>query len=421
MNYEMAKAYLDSTNKYGSVLGLLNIKILLEKLGNPQDKIKVIHIAGTNGKGSVLNYIANILYAADYKVGMYSSPFVFDYLEIFRINFKNISKEKYATLVEKIKKAIEEMIIEKNIHPTTFEIETALAYLYFYEENCDYAIIETGLGGDLDATNVVQHPICSVITSISMDHMQFLGNTIEEIATHKAGIIKNDSLVVAYKQEEKVMEVINNTAINKGSKISVADVNKLKDVVYSLEKTSFIYKDDKYTLKMLGYIQPFNAIIAIEVANKLNINKKIIEKGLNEALWPGRFEILSNDPLFIIDGAHNEDAAVMLRKSIDVYFKGKKVVFIMGVLKDKDYLKITKSISDIAEIIYCVTPNNIRALEASVLSNNIKDFVNSVKCDNIQEAISKALIKAKKINAPIIAFGSLSYLNEIAIIFKQLD
>lgn len=369
MNYTEAKEYLDSTNKYGSVLGLDTIKALLKRLDNPQDKLSVVHFAGTNGKGSTMAYLESILMCAGYSVGKYNSPVVFDERENITVDKTPISEEDVAKYITIIKKVSEEMVSDGLNHPTRFEIETAMAFMFFAEAELDVCLIECGMGGRDDATNVFDDKLLAVITNISLDHTKELGETIEEIKENKEGIIKNNCPVVYAGTMGSIEEINQETAIRAAEE---------------LQKQGF----------------------------KL---KKYIDEGITETYWPGRMETICEEPLFIIDGAHNPGAVLKLRDYIDLHFTNKTITFIMGVLADKDFAEEANIIGKKATKIYTITPNNSRGLSASGLSDVISEYNdNVVATKSIEEAVESAVRDVQTNESDmIIAFGSLSILRDI--------
>ncbi|MCI9126953.1 MAG: bifunctional folylpolyglutamate synthase/dihydrofolate synthase [Eubacterium sp.] len=428
MNYTEARRYLKEVNKYGSVLGLESITTLLDALGNPQKELKVVHIAGTNGKGSTLAFIQSVLVEAGYQIGRYSSPAVFDYDEIIQINGKNIEKEELADIVTLIREKADIILEKYGFHPTTFEIETAMAFEYFKRMKCDIVLVECGMGGAGDATNVFEQVLCCVITSISLDHTAFLGETIEEIAQVKAGIIKQYCPVVMAKQSEKTVNCIKNTAKEKNAEFIQAGQaqltvqNNVPDEIRV--KNQMIYRalnGKKYqtNIQMLGTYQSINAATAIETLLCLENYgyqlEEYIEQGLLKAMWNGRMEIISEDPLFIIDGAHNPGAVKELRNSMDLYFTNRRITFIMGVLADKDFAQEAELIADRAENIITVTPDNSRALDGKKLAETLSVYHKNVQyMDNIRKAVTAAMDFVRKGQTDmILAFGSLSHLKDI--------
>lgn len=420
MNYKQAMEYMEETAKYGSVPGLTNIINLCEKLGNPQNDLKFVHIAGTNGKGSTLAYISTVLKEAGYRVGRYVSPTIFEYRERIQVNERMISKDALCRHLETIQEAIAQLEAEGKAHPTPFEIETAMAFLYFKEKKCDIVVLETGLGGTLDATNLITTTVVSVLASISMDHMAFLGETLAEIAENKAGIMKPGVPVVSMEQQPEAMQVIEVKAAEKGCSLTVASEAGASKVRYGVEKQRFDYREYKgVEIGLAGKCQIGNAVLAIEALRVLAekgfpVKEQALKEGLKKTVWRGRFTVIAKKPLFIVDGAHNEDAARKLAESVRFYFTNKKIIYIMGILKDKEYEKIIAETYAYAEqIITVTTPKNVRALPAYELAQAVKDYhPNVTAVDSLQEAVEMSYLLADK-ESVIIAFGSLSYLGEM--------
>ena len=433
MFYIMTKSefeeYIDTVSKKGSVLGLESIDALLGKMDHPECKLKFVHIAGTNGKGSVLAFTSTILKCAGYKVGRYISPVIENYNEKIQVNGRNISQSDLLEGMELLKQKCCELKDEVGIEPTLFEIETALAFWYFEKKQCDIVVLETGMGGMDDATNIIPTKEVAVLTSISMDHMAILGNTLGEIAGVKAGIIKGGCHVVSAIQKEEATKVIEKAAEKEN--VSVAYAELPCKVKYGIEKQSFSYHELKdLEITLCGTYQPVNACIALSVIEALiqrgyDIPEKAIRKGLKETTWVGRFTVLSKKPLFIMDGAHNEDAAKRLRDSISTYLKGKPLIYIMGVFADKEYEKVIAETADLASFIIAIaTPGNSRALPAIDLARAIsKVNPNVTTADSIEEAVEMAMVLAGKSGnkqknkdagkCAIVAFGSLSYLGRL--------
>ena len=429
MNKQQLQEFINKTSLSGSILGMESIVHLCEELDNPQDKQQVIHIAGTNGKGSTGILLQNALIACGLKVGRFSSPAVFAYEEMFQIQGENISEVRMAEIYEKVKAACERMVAKGMQHPTIFEVETAAAYLYFYEEKCDYSIIEVGMGGRSDATNVVKKPVLSVITSISIDHVAFLGETLEEIASVKAGIIKESVPVVILKQDELAEKVLLKEAEEKNAKVYIADSEKTKVFDFTADGMNIsVFDGEKIETLLAGYVQIQNVTLArtvLKVLEGLNASVKPgkIVEGIKNTSWPGRFESLSKEPRIVLDGAHNADAAKHLAKAIETFFKGRTIRFIVGVLKDKDYDTMLKYILPYGTCVFCVSPNNKRGLDAAILAETARNImVNQKKpsgevfdiqeCESVKEALGRALEVSQKDDV-ILAFGSLSYLAEV--------
>lgn len=420
MNYKEAMIYIDKKNESGSVLGLESIKELLLRLSNPQDKINVIHIAGTNGKGSILAFIESILVNAGYTVGRYISPTIFTYLERFQINDKYMSEEDFSKYLDIVKDKVIEMENDGFSSPTAFEIETAVSFIYFLDKKVDFVLLETGMGGRLDGTNVVARPICEVMASISMDHMQFLGDTIDKIAYEKAGIIMPDTICVSYPNGAQSLSVIENEC--RKNKATLITVNKDDALIKSqtIDFTKFSYKGMDLTIKLLGKHQVLNSITAIEVCNVLrdkgyDVLDAHIVNGLCNTTWPGRFEIIGHNPIVIRDGAHNENAAYCLADTIQNHFTNKPIIYIIGMLRDKEYEKVLEITGTFAKTIYTITPPGIRGLESHILAKVAREY-----CDNvidrgytdIKDVLSEATDMAGR-EGVVIVFGSLSYIGQL--------
>lgn len=427
MNYEESRKYIQDASTRGSVLGLDNIVNLMNKLGNVQDSLKVVHIAGTNGKGSTSAYITQILIEAGYTVGRYTSPAVFDYMEMFTINNINISEDEYAVNMTIIKKAIDEMEAEHMTLPTPFEIETALAYLYFYRNKCDIAIIETGMGGRLDATNIVKSPLVSVLTSISKDHSRFLGETLEKITFNKAGIIKKNCPVVSAIQCDEVAKVIKEEAIKNNSKLIVC--NELQNVRFNNDKTygRYVGISNEFNVEtsMLGTFQIHNIPTAIETILALKsegffIYKENIENGIKNASISGRCERINDTPAIYIDGGHNPGAALNLKNTLEMYFTNRKLVYIIGVLADKDYDTVLSVTGGFANHIITVTPpDNARSLDGRELLKTVLKYNTSAEyADDLEKAVNRG-IECAGDDGVLFVFGSLSYLGRIKEIVRS--
>lgn len=427
MNYEESRKYIQDASSRGSVLGLDNIVNLMNKLGNVQESLKVVHIAGTNGKGSTSAYITQILIEAGYTVGRYTSPAVFDYMEMFTINNINISEDEYAVNMTIIKKAIDEMEAEHMTLPTPFEIETALAYLYFYRNKCDIAIIETGMGGRLDATNIVKSPLVSVLTSISKDHSRFLGETLEEITFNKAGIIKKNCPVVSAIQCDEAAKVIKEEAIKNNSKLIVC--NELQNVRFNNDKTygRYVGISNEFNVEtsMLGTFQIHNIPTAIETILALKsegffIYKENIENGIKNASISGRCERINDTPAIYIDGGHNPGAALNLKNTLEMYFTNRKLVYIIGVLADKDYDTVLSVTGGFANHIITVTPpDNARSLDGRELLKTVLKYNTSAEyADDLEKAVNRG-IECAGDDGVLFVFGSLSYLGRIKEIVRS--
>ena len=416
--------FMDELKKSGIVPGLGSIKELCRRLGNPQDAFPCIHIAGTNGKGSVLAYLSTVYKTAGYRVGAFSSPAVFNPRETIRVDGKNMTKKAYTEGLEKIKEAVETIKADGLPAPTAFEAEVALAFLYFADKKCDIVLLEAGMGGREDATNLITWTLAAVLMPIGMDHMQFLGGTLDKIAYQKAGIIKKGCVAVSAVQQEEAAAEIRKEAEKQGCSCIFATVpEKIK---YGLKKQKFSYRDAFGTLHkdmeitIPGVCQAENAAVAIEVVEALNrqnafvVSEENLRRGLLETSWPGRFEVLREKPYFVIDGAHNEPAAKKLVQSVSAYFSNKRIIYIMGMLKDKEYEKVAEITYPYADQIITVTPpENKRALSAMDLAAAVSAYHPRVTtAGSVEEAVEMAYLLAGKEDV-ILCFGSLSFLGRV--------
>ncbi len=479
MNYKEARQFIDQVSVKGTELGLETITNLLGLLGNPQDELKFIHIAGTNGKGSVLAYLYTVLQEAGYTVGRYISPTLFSYRERIQVgvgynihaaqteeeqnpvaeqNSKEcqaetgyISRDDFAECASMASAAYEEMRRRGMKLPTVFEVETAISLLYFKKCACDLVLLEVGMGGRLDATNIIRTPVLTVLASISMDHMEFLGDTLAEIAWNKAGILKPGVPVVSARQLPEAEQVIRKEAASKSCACTfvrpekIADVQENifgeiceqaensrcgmdgnegrlseKDYVCPVGFQSFTYEPfGRVEIALAGPHQRENAALALECIGILRqygyeISNIVVKEGLRKTEWKGRFSVIHRDPLVIIDGAHNPDAAAVLRRSIEDYFPNRKKYYIFGVFSDKEYDKIIEITAGLAEHIFAVEmPDNPRALPAQELAEAVRRVNPSVEAvGSISEAVRRCFQMAGPDDV-ILAFGSLSFLAEV--------
>ena len=428
MKYAEVLEYMESLNSHGIVPGLDSIRGLCDRLGNPQDSLTILHIAGTNGKGSVLAYLSTILKNAGYRVGLYLSPTIFEYRERIQAGGRPITQKALCELVERLKGCCEEMVREGLPHPTAFEVETAMAFCYFATQGCDIVVLETGMGGRLDATNIVRHTKLAILTSISMDHMKFLGGTLEQIAAEKAGIIKPGCRLVTAKQAPEAERVIRKQAKILGVPVTIADPGQASHIRYGVERQSFDLGEwKKLEISLAGTWQIENAVLAVTAVCELermgfSVGEKALRRGLLETVWPGRFSVIAKKPLFIADGAHNEDAAKKLASSIEFYFTNRRIIYIMGVLRDKDYEKIIELTHALADqIITFRVPDNPRAMDGYELAAEAARFHPRVSAvDSLEEAVEMSYLMAGR-NDVIIAFGSLSYLGKLIRIVERLN
>ena len=427
MNYQEVMDYVDGLQAYGSVPGLTNIINLCEKLGNPQNDLTFVHIAGTNGKGSVLSFISTILKEAGYKTGRYISPTIFEYRERIQVNGRMISKKDLCRFMSMVKEACEKLTEEGKPHPTPFEVETALSFLYFKEKACDIVVLETGLGGTQDATNLIQNTAVTVFASISLDHMGILGDTLTKIAEEKSGILKEGCLSVTAMQQPEVMEVLNRRCEEKKVPLTVADASGVKGLKSTLEKQRFSYGEYKnLEISLIGRYQIDNAILAIEAIKALSqkgfsVSENALRKGLLKAEWPGRFQLLCKKPVFLADGAHNRDGARRLAESIQFYFTNKRIIYIMGMLRDKEQEEVIQATCPFAEQILTVPTKGGRGTSSYELALNVQKYhANVTSLDSVEEAVELAFLLADK-DTVIIAFGSLSYLGRLIEMVENRD
>ena len=427
MDYPEAVSYIkEAQERDGIKLGLSRMKTLMKYLGNPQDSLKFIHIAGTNGKGSVITYLASILIRAGYSTGQYTSPYVSTPLEQYKINGLNMSTNDYAKFVTIVSETVKKMQEEGHEAPTAFEMETATAFLYFKNYFCDIVLLETGMGGGEDATNIVDTVLVSVLTVIDEDHIGVLGESLEEIAAVKSGIIKGSVPCVMCRAGDRVEKIIIEKCKQVGTELSVCDPNLITNKRYGMSAQYFSYKNRRnLAISMGGDHQIDNAALALEVCDML-IHRGLIlaedeiREGLAEARIGFRFEKIMDDPMFIIDGAHNPGAVLSLRKSLSHDLMARTMIFIIGIFKDKDYKKICGIMGPLADCCIALeTKDNKRALDREVLAEELRQYCDDVvTAEDVSDAARLALIKAEKaqedLEEPlIVAFGSLSYLSDL--------
>ncbi len=431
MNYNEAMEYIENTARFGMNFGLERILKILEYLDNPQNKIKCIHIGGTNGKGSTTAMISSILIEEGYKVGMYTSPYLEEFEERIQINGENIKKEELASIVTEVKEAILKVSALNLGDPTQFEIITALMFYYFAKENVDYAVVEVGLGGRLDATNVI-NPVLVVLTSISLDHMNILGNTIEEITKEKVEIIKKGSRVVSYPQHRKVLEIIRNKCKELDCSLTAVKSDDVKKVV--IDKDSFIQEiivdvlNKTYDIKLplIGEHQILNCAVCLNAIEELKnigviIKDSSISTGLSKVKWIGRMEVLKNNPLVVIDGAHNIDGIEKLKASVDKYLNYNKLILIVGILGDKEVDKMLDVITDKATYVVVTEPHNYRAESSRVLYEKVNEKgITSFNIEDYKEAYEKALSLAKSDDL-ILVCGSLYMIGDMRKVIRNYN
>lgn len=417
-------------NRFGMVLGLDRMEELLRRLGNPQDDLKVIHVAGTNGKGSVSKYLEEGLSACGYKMGLYTSPYIETFNERIRYDGADISDEDLEYYGQKVVSAAEAMVADGLDSPTEFEVVTAIAFLYFADRQADITILEVGLGGIGDSTNVVKSPLASVITSISYDHMAQLGSSLAEIAVNKAGIIKTGCPVIANVPQRDAAKIIARKAYAMGSRLydisgiraAVSDETPFSQKV-SMELYEKSYSDVE--ISMVGRHQAENlktALATLEILRKsgaVKLDREALYEGLKRARQPGRFEVISEDPLVIIDGAHNEAGAQALQETMAQHFAGKKILLVAGILADKEIDSIVKFLTKITDHIIVTEPDNPRKLAAEKLAEHVADFgVAAEAVSDVEATVHRAKELADGYDVILFA-GSLYLIGDVRRLWRN--
>lgn len=420
MGIEETLQFIHSTSCMGSRLGLDRMKDLMFRLGNPQEELRFVHVAGTNGKGSVCAMLSSIFTSAGYRTGLYTSPHLVRVNERMKINGDDISDDALIRVAEQMKVAVDTMQ-EK---PTEFEVITAMAIVYFRQQKCDIVVLEVGLGGRLDATNVIPVPELAIIMNIGLEHTEVLGDTLQEIAGEKAGIIKRGGSVVFYPQSPSVESVFEAACAQRNATFVRADTDDVLVREESLEGSIFDWKQMKQLqIHLLGRHQVWNAVVALTTVEQLErkgwaIGESAVRNGLANTKWPARLEILSKTSLFLLDGAHNPQCVEMLEQSMQTLFRDRKVVFLTGMLRDKDYLQMLKMVSHRIKEVICLTPDSDRALPAKALASVLEGFeVKATAFDDVESGIVAALTAAK--GSPVVAFGSLYLAGAIRSIFPR--
>lgn len=416
MNYEQALEYIHSVNWTFCKPGLERITALCEALGNPQNKLRFIHVAGTNGKGSTSAMLASILESAGYRTGLYTSPYIRTFCERIRVDGENIPKEELAALTERIR-PIADAMVDK---PTEFELITALAFEYFYQSKCDIVVLEVGLGGRLDSTNVIENTALSIITGIDFDHTALLGNTIEEIAIEKAGIIKEKRPVLFGGSAGAAYDTVEQVALEKNAPFHTVDRSSYSQKNATLEGTTFDYLH--YTdmhLPLLGAYQPYNATLvltAIELLKEqgFQIDDTAVRKGLERVRWPARFELLSRDPIIIYDGGHNPEGVRAAVASVKAYFGEQRVNLLSGVMADKDRGEMIETMKPIIARAFTVTPNNPRSLAAADYAAQLTSYgIEALSYASVAEGVRAAIESSKQEGIPLVCLGSLYLYEEV--------
>ena len=410
MNYEEALEYIHGISWTFCKPGLERISALCKALGDPQKKLKFIHIAGTNGKGSTSAMLESVLRESGYKTGLFTSPYIRTFNERMRVDGENISDRELAEITEHVRPFADDMTDK----PTEFELISAIAFEYFSRNNCDVVVLEAGMGGRLDSTNGIDSALLSIITGIALDHTAFLGDTVEKIAAEKAGIIKCGCPVLFGGEDEAAERVIRERAAEMNAPFSRVDRSSLTLHSQTLDGTIFDF--DKYKnmqIRMLGSYQPRNAATVLSAINILkergfSIPDIAISRGLEKTRWQARFEVISKDPLVIFDGAHNPEGIAAAVESIRHYFGNERVYALTGVLRDKDYNIIASDISKVASRAFTLTPDNPRALSAEEYAEVLKEKgVEATPYPDIESALSAAREQAKRDGVPLICMGSL--------------
>lgn len=416
MNITQALSFIHKTVWLGSKPGLSRTEHLLSLMGNPHKKLKFVHVAGTNGKGSTSACIASMLGKAGYKTGLYTSPYINVFNERMQIDGVMISDDELCKLCEYIKPFSDSMTDDP---PTEFELITALAMEYFYRNGCDIVVLEVGMGGELDSTNVIDSPEAAVICAIDLDHTSFLGSTVEQVAQAKAGIIKKGTSVALYDCEKSVYDVFAEKCKDAGAKLVTAGFDKIENVNPSLRFIEFDYGRYKnLKLSLVGSYQPKNASVAITAIELLrekgyNISDKNIYEGLESVSWAGRFEILGENPVFILDGAHNPHGMKATVNSLKDHFNDHKIHFVVGAMADKDVKGMMEMLIPLAESFVAVKPDNPRAMEAEALSQLLTNLgAVSESCGSIKDAVARAVKKAGK-KGIVACLGSLYFSGDI--------
>ena len=415
MNYEQAVNYIHSLLKFGIKPGLERVSVLLELMDNPQNKLKYVHVAGTNGKGSTCNMISNALINAGYDVGLFTSPYVVDFCERFQFNGKMISQNELTDEIETVEPLVTKL--EKDgIELTEFEVITAVAFHWFYKKGCDIVVLEVGLGGRFDSTNVIKNPLISAITSISFDHTNILGNSIEEIAGEKAGIIKENSVCVTYpNQNPKALKVVRDVCKEKNTGLVIPNTPKI--LSSTIDGNVFIYNHIEFKTRLIGEHQVYNAVTAIEVLKELrflgyDISLENIFNGIYNTTVPARMEIAKNKNTILIDGGHNEECSEALKNVLEKYLSDKEIICIIGMMADKDVKSYISNVIPFCKKVYTITPDNPRSMLADDLANLVKPICSDVKTINFGQA--KQILKDKySKNSIILVCGSFYLASDI--------
>ena len=421
MNYEEALEYIHAVQWAGHKPGLSRTRTLLAALGDPHKMLKFVHVAGTNGKGSTAAMLASCLQAAGYRVGLFTSPFINRFNERIQINGEQIPDAELVRLVERVRPAADAM----TDIPTEFEIITALGMLWFARQQCDIVVLEVGLGGTLDSTNVIDPPECAVITALGMDHVKELGPTIADIAAAKAGILKPGSPAVSYGGVPEADAVIARVAKEQHAPLTVVDFSKLRLHGGDLDEVTFDFDGlDGVRLPLIGSYQPRNAAVAITALRVLrgrgwNIPEQAIRKGLETVKWPGRFELLRHAPAFVLDGSHNAHGMRATVQSLRDRFPGEKFVFLLSIMADKDVDEMLDLLAPLAKRFVTVAAHTPRALPAETLAEAIRARnIPAEAAPGIEEGVARAVELGGQ--GPVCALGTLYFSGEVREAFQKL-
>ncbi len=421
LTYEESLAFLNAPVYSQTRPGLAPVTELMHELGDPQDGLKYVHIAGTNGKGSTASFIERILREAGYRTGLYTSPYLMRFTERMRVCGQEISKDDLTRLTTKVKDAVDRITAQGHTAPTIFEMVTAVAFLYFREQKCDIIVLEVGMGGRLDATNIIKESEISVITAIDFDHMNFLGDTIGEIAYEKAGIIRNNGIVVSFPQRADAEKVLREVCAEENAGLYIADPGPVL-LEANIRGQRFRLADGReFHISLLGSYQIRNAAVAVLAMDLLTargwrLTPDSLARGLENARWPGRFELMSTNPMILVDGAHNPNGVEALARGLRTLFPGRKFTFIAGVLADKDYTSMLRVVEPLASRFLTVTPDSERALAASELAQDLRaDGFKAVSFRSVSAAAETALSEYP--DEIICAFGSLYFIGDIRRVF----
>lgn len=412
-NGQQAVEYIHSFSWMGSRPGLERTVALLDAIGNPERELKFVHVVGTNGKGSTSSMVASMLRAGGKCTGLYTSPFIHRFHERMMVNGQEITDEELAEVTRFVGEKADALAD----HPTEFELVTCIALEFYRRRKCDYVVLEAGMGGRLDSTNAIPAPEVVTITNIGLDHTGVLGNTVESIAAEKAAVIKPGCKVVLYRQSESVMDVVRKICSEQGAELRIAGVEDLEVLSDTLEGQRLRRNGQELLLPLLGEHQRHNAAVALAVVEALGLSEEAVAEGMKAARWPGRFEVLSREPWFIVDGGHNPQCAETVACNLKYYFPGKPAVILIGVLADKDYGEVCSIVEPCAGQFVTVTPDSYRALSAEALAEQLSRYGKPVTaCASVAEGVEKACELAG-LDGLVCAFGSLYMTGDIRACF----